>query len=177
MMRQLRVLLVLLAVWLVLSLVGCAGPAGKPTTPEPQPKPVVTVAVKVYFGAPDAEHLAAEVSQLNKDPLMLQRAMETLIVGPKDKKLWPVLPAATKVKSVVVTDKIAQVDFSADLVAQKGGGSAREILAVSAIVYTLTEFSEVERVQILIEGKKVATLYGHMDLSEPLSRMAGMLIE
>ena len=179
MMRQSRVLLVLLAVWLLLLLTGCAGLTGKPTPPEPQPqpKPVETVAVKVYFGSHDAEHLTAEVSQLNKDPLLLQRAMEILIAGPKDKKLWPVLPAATKVKSVVVTDKIAQVDFSADLVAQKGGGSAREILAVSAIVYTLTEFPEVERVQILIEGKKVATLFGHMDLSDPLRRMSGMIIE
>ena len=176
MMRRVRVLLVLLAVWLVFLLVGCAGLTGKTTPPEP-PKTVATVAVKVYFGAPDAEHLTAEISQLNKDSLLLQRAMETLIAGPKDKKLWPVLPAATKVKSVIVADKIAQVDFSADLVAQKGGGSAREILAVSAIVYTLTEFPEVERVQILIEGKKVATLYGHMDLSEPLGRIAGMLKE
>ena len=176
MMRRVRVLLVLLAVWLVFLLVGCAGLTGKTTPPEP-PKPVATVAVKVYFGAPDAEHLTAEISQLNKDSLLMQRTMETLIAGPKDKKLWPVLPAATKVKSVIVADKIAQVDFSADLVAQKGGGSAREILAVSAIVYTLTEFPEVERVQILIEGKKVATLYGHMDLSEPLGRIAGMLQE
>ena len=177
MMRRVRVLLVLLAVWLVFLLVGCAGLTGKTTPPEPQPKPVETAAVKVYFGAPDAEHLAAEISQLNKDSLLMQRAMETLIAGPKDKKLWPVLPAATKVKSVIVADKIAQVDFSADLVAPKGGGSAREILAVSPIVYTLTEFPEVERVQILIEGKKVATLYGHMDLSEPLGRIAGMLKE
>lgn len=179
MMRRLRVLSVLLAVCLVLSLVGCAGLVGKPTPPQPlpQPKPPETVAVKVYFGAPDAEHLTAEISQLTKDPLLLQRAMETLIAGPKNKKLWPVLPAATKVRSVVVMDKIAQVDFSAELIAQKGGGSAREILAVSAIVYTLTEFPEVDRVQILIEGKKVATLYGHMDLSEPLARMAGMLFE
>ena len=71
----------------------------------------------------------------------------------------------------------AQVDFSADLTTKKGGGSASEILAVSAIVYTLTEFPGVERVQIMIEGKKVATLYGHMDLSEPLGRIAGMLQE
>lgn len=179
MMRRSRALFGLLAVWLVLSLVGCAGLAGKPTPPEPepQPKPVETVAVKLYFGSPDAEHLTAEISQLNKDPLLMQRAMERLIGGPKNKKLWPVLPAETKVKSVVVRDTVAQVDFSADLTAQKGGGSAREILAVSAIVYTLTEFPEVERVQILIEGKKAATLFGHMDLSDPLGRIAGMLQE
>ena len=177
MMRRSRALFGLLAVWLVLSLVGCAGLAGKPTPPEPQPKPVETVAVKLYFGSPDAEHLTAEISQLNKDPLLMQRAMESLIGGPKNKKLWPVLPAETKVKSIIVRDKVAQVDFSADLTTKKGGGSASEILAVSAIVYTLTEFPGVERVQIMIEGKKVATLYGHMDLSEPLGRIAGMLQE
>jgi spore germination protein GerM len=177
MMRRLRFWQVLFAVCLAMALTGCAGLAGKPAPSEAQPKPVDTVAVKVYFGAPDAEHLAAEISQLNKDPLLMQRAMETLIAGPKNKKLWPVLPSETKVRSIVVKDKIAQADFSAELTAKKGGGSAQEILAVSAIVYTLTEFPGVERVQILVEGKKVATLYGHMDLSEPLTRMAGMLKE
>ena len=125
-----------------------------------------------------AEHRRGRTTVVTTaSPLLLHRAMESLIAGPKNKKLWPVLPVATQVRSVIVRDKVAQVDFSADLVAQKGGGSAREILAVSAIVYTLTEFPEVERVQILIEGKKVATLYGHMDLSEPLGRMAGLLKE
>ena len=176
MMRQARFSMVILMGCLLLTLAGCSGLTGKPT-PEPQPNPVATVAVKVYFGAPDAEHLTAEISQLNKDSLLMQRAMETLIAGPKNKKLWPVLPAETKVRSVVVKDKIAQADFSAELKAKKGGGSTEEILAVSAIVYTLTEFPEVERVQILIEGKIVATLYGHMDLGEPLGRMAGLLKE
>lgn len=176
MMRQARFYLVILTVFLVFSLSGCSGLTGKPT-PEPQPKPLETVAVKVYYGAPDVEHLAAESNQFIKDSLLMQRAMETLIAGPKNKKLWPVLPAETKVRSVVVKDKIAQADFSAELKAKKSGGSTQEILAVSAIIYTLTEFPEVERVQILIEGKKVATLYGHMDLSEPLGRMAGLLKE
>lgn len=176
-MKRVRISLWVVAVWLMLSLLGCSGLTGKPKLPEPQAKPVESVAVKVYFGATDGEHVTAEISQINKDPLMMQRVMETLIAGPKDKKLWPVLPPATKVRSVTVKDKVAQVDFSAELTAQKGGGSARELLAVSAIVYTLTEFAEVERVQILIDGKKVATLYGHMDLSEPLMRSPGMLKE
>ena len=176
MMRQARFSMAILMGCLVLTLAGCSGLTGKPT-PEPQPKPLETVAVKVYYGAPDAEHLATESNQITKDSLLMQRAMETLIAGPINKKLWPVLPAETKVRSVVVKDKIAQADFSAELKGKKSGGSTEEILAVSAIIYTLTEFPEVERVQILIEGKKVATLYGHMDLSEPLGRMAGLLKE
>ena len=39
-----------------------------------------------------------------------------------------------------------------------------------AITNTLTEFPEIKRVQILIEGKKVTTISGHMDVEEPMIR-------
>ena len=39
-----------------------------------------------------------------------------------------------------------------------------------AITNTLTEFPEIKRVQILIEGKKVTSISGHMDLEDPLIR-------
>ena len=50
-----------------------------------------------------------------------------------------------------------------------------EILTVGAIVNTLTEFPDVEKVQILVEGKKVSTLFGHLDVSDPLSRSPGII--
>ena len=180
-MRRTRFFAVLLGVCLLASMAGCADLTEKLTQQAPSsqstPKPVEAIAVKVYFGAPDAEHLAAEVNQLNPGPQLMQQAMELLIAGPKNQKYWPVLPASTKVNSVVVKDKTAAVDFSAELRAKKSGGSDQEILAVSAIVYTLTEFPDVEQVQILVEGKKITTLYGHMDLSEPLGRIPGMIKE
>lgn len=48
-------------------------------------------------------------------------------------------------------------------------------MLVGSIVDTLTEFPEVKQVQILIEGKKVETLGGHMDLTQPLTRMNDLL--
>ena len=48
-------------------------------------------------------------------------------------------------------------------------------MLVGSIVDTLTEFSEVKKVQILVEGKAVDTIAGHMDTEKPLSRMTGLL--
>ena len=48
-------------------------------------------------------------------------------------------------------------------------------MLIGSIVNTLTDFPEVEKVQILIEGASVETLSGHMDLSEPLTRMTELL--
>lgn len=136
-----------------------------------------TISVRVYFGARDAKSLEAEIHRFDKDDRLLQRAMETLAAGPRDPLLWPVLPPTTKVKGVVVSDRIATVDFSREIVNSGWGGSSREVLAVAAIVNTLTEFPQVERVQILVEGKKVNTLFGHMDVSGPLSRSPGIIRE
>jgi germination protein M len=134
-----------------------------------------TIPVKVYFGTHDARYVVAEVRMLKKDAQLMQHAMEALVAGPKHPELVAVVPAASKVKSVVVRDRTAYVDFSGELVTRGFGGSSKEILAVGAIVNTLTEFPDVERVQILVEGKKVSTLFGHLDVSDPLSRSPGII--
>jgi spore germination protein GerM len=79
------------------------------------------------------------------------------------------MPVSTRLLSLKIKDGIAAANFSSNLT-RFGGGSATEILLVAAIVNTLTEFPEIKQVQILIEGKKVETLAGHIDISEPLGR-------
>jgi len=187
MMKRRWLVGILMAVLLALLLTGCvptgsnategnngATSAQKPIEPV---KPVQgdTVPVKVYFGTHDAKYVVAEVHMLKNDSQLMQRAMETLAIGPKSADLVAVIPKATKVKSVVVKEKTAFVDFSEEIAKRGFGGSATEILAVGAIVNTLTEFSEVERVQILVEGKKVSTLFGHLDVYDPLSRSPAII--
>jgi len=161
---------------------GCNGglpgqPSGPPSTGTTEDKPVTppvvttdVVSVKVYFAMKSAQLLAAEVHPLKKDAQLLQKTLELLVAGPKTPGLMPVIPADTKIRSVVVKDRVAMADFSRELVNKAYGGSTDEILAVAAIVNTLTEFADVEKVQILVDGKKVTTLAGHMDVSEPLGR-------
>lgn len=175
-MRQGRRWSLLLAIILVAVLVSsCVPTPNNSRLPEKKAEPTDTVAVKVYFGSHDAKQLEAEVYQLKKGDLLLQRAMEILVAGPRNPDLWPVVPAVTKVKGVLVKERTAYVDFSGDIVKLGFGGSSREILAVAAIVNTLTEFPEVEQVQILVEGKKVNSLFGHVDISGPLGRSPAII--
>jgi len=168
---------------------GCAAtngagiPAGSPAVTEPTPKPpeqapvsvVETVPVKVYFGTHDAQYVVAETHKIKKDNLLMQRAMEILAAGPKNQGLQAVVPPGTTVKSVTVKDRTAYVDFSGEMIKRGFGGSSMEMLTVGSIVNTLTEFPDVERVQILVEGKKVTSLFGHLDVSDPLSRSPGII--
>jgi spore germination protein GerM len=85
------------------------------------------------------------------------------------------LPSGTRLLGVTVTDGLATVDFSQQLLSGFQGGSDNEGVVVYAIVNTLTSLPTVERVQILVEGKTVSTIGGHLDTSGPL-RYDGELV-
>jgi spore germination protein GerM len=82
------------------------------------------------------------------------------------------IPADTKLRDVFVTERgDAFVDLSADVVAKHPGGSLGEIFTVYTFVNALTvNLPAVTRVQILVDGKEVDTLAGHVDLRHPLAK-------
>lgn len=41
-------------------------------------------------------------------------------------------------------------------------------MLASSLVNTLTECPEIEKVQVLVEGKEIGSLSGHLDFSEPM---------
>ena len=182
--KQLSLIALILITLLV---AGCSGnvpapqlPAGDPgkvtekqtgTVNQPQDKMKLTV----YYATKDASHLVAEVHEVPKNTLPAQTALELMAAVPKNSELVSTLPKGTKVKGISVKNHIAFVDFSDAIIKNNPGGSATETLMVGAIVNTLTEFSDIQHVQILVEGKKVDTLTGHMDVSEPLSRSEQMI--
>lgn len=86
------------------------------------------------------------------------------------------VPIGTKVLSLKIENGLATADFSKEL-AKKGQGSYQEMMVVYAIVNTLTEFPEIKKVQILVEGQKQITLGGHMDIEDPLTRNTTLLPE
>ncbi len=98
-----------------------------------------------------------------------RRLMEAL-VEPIDKPLLQAIPAETKLRALFITDTgDAFVDFSPELSSKHPGGSLSELLTVYAIVDTLTvNLPAIVRVQILVDGKEVDTLAGHVDLRRPL---------
>lgn len=125
--------------------------------------------ITVYHATKDALNLVPEIHVVDKNDNPARTAMALLAAEPIDKSLMRVMPVSAKLISLKIEDGVAYANFNTNL-RRFGGGSANELLLVAEIVNTLTEFPEIRAVQILIEGKKVETLGGHLDISEPLSR-------
>jgi len=95
----------------------------------------------------------------------LKALVETL---PNDKTMQNIFPKGTKVLGVDVKNGIAVVNFSKEFAAKTEGEYAT-VMMVNAVVNTLTQYPEIKKVRILVEGRKIEVL-GQMDLEEPLSR-------
>jgi spore germination protein GerM len=82
------------------------------------------------------------------------------------------IPAETKLRDVFITERgDAFIDLSGEIVTKHPGGSLDEIFTVYTLVNALTvNLPAVTRVQILIDGKEVDTLAGHVDLRHPLAK-------
>ena len=139
-------------------------------------KPAEKIGIKVYYPDDNGMKLVAETRTVETtQDGKYKAAMESLLSGTKAKGVVTIIPKKAKLKSVAVKNGIATVDFSEDLVKNFAGGSTGEEMLVGSIVNTLTEFPEVKSVQILLEGKKVDSLAGHLDTSAPLKRMTELL--
>lgn len=98
-----------------------------------------------------------------------REAIRELIEGPEDRKLSPVIPSSTRLLSVTVKEGLATVNFSRHLIDDHWGGAKTEYLTVASIVRTLTAFPGIDRVQLLIEGRKGESIAGHIVFDEPFT--------
>ena len=82
------------------------------------------------------------------------------------------VPAGTTLRALFLTERgDAFVDLSADVTTRHTGGSLDELFTVYAIVDALTvNLPAITRVQILVDGKEVDTIAGHVDLRHPLQK-------
>jgi hypothetical protein len=82
------------------------------------------------------------------------------------------IPAGTTLRALYLSPKgEAYVDLSREVRSGHSGGSLDELLTVYTIVNALTSnLPAVTAVQVLVDGKEVDTLAGHVDLRRPLSK-------
>jgi spore germination protein GerM len=128
--------------------------------------------VLLYFSDSEGEYLIAEKRPILKKNEVKEEAKETileLIKGPKE-KLIPTLPPRTKLLTLQINDAgVAKVNFSLALSKDHPGGSSAEMMTVYSIVNSLAlNFPQIKRVQILIDGKSIETITGHLSLRQPI---------
>jgi spore germination protein GerM len=145
-----------------------AGPAD--TAPAPA---VRKITATLYYVGEDGMALAPVQREIPFGATVVEQAraiIEAQIAAAPP--LVSAIPAETKLRDVFVTERgDAFVDLSGEIVARHPGGSLAEIFTVYSIVNALTvNLPAVTRVQILVDGKEVDTLAGHVDLRHPLAK-------
>ena len=85
--------------------------------------------------------------------------LETLVnKKPTSEGTINIFPEKTKIIAVTLENGLATVNLSKEIMKNETGGSLYELLAITSIVNTLTEFPEIKKVQILVESRKYETL-------------------
>jgi spore germination protein GerM len=101
--------------------------------------------------------------------------VEALIKGPQT-SLVRTIASDTKLRAIyIIPDGVCYVDLSQAVGKDHPGGCNSELLTIYSVVNSLIlNVPEIKRVKLLIDGKEVQTLAGHIDLVFPLE--ANMLL-
>ncbi|MEN6389789.1 MAG: GerMN domain-containing protein [Syntrophomonas sp.] len=147
--------------------------APPPAAPE-QPKPVATQEVNLYFSDDQAMYLVAEKRSIQAEAAdqkqLAASVVNELIAGPKQAKLYATMPQGSKLLSLEIAGGLATVNLNQDFQSKHSGGSTGEMMTIYSLVNSLTDLQGIQQVQLLVEGKKLETLKGHLEISEPLTR-------
>ena len=148
-----------------------------PTTAAPAATAATTgrkITATLYFVSEDGLNLVAVQREVPFGESVLDQAREIVIaqLSPAPEPLVSAIPPSTTLRALYLTDKgDAFVDLSVEARTKHTGGALDELFTVYAIVNALTtNLPAVTRVQILVDGKEVDTLAGHVDLRHPLQK-------
>ncbi len=151
-----------------------AAAATSPASAGPQ------IAATIYFASEDGASLVGVQQDvpLGETPVAQARALvEAQLAAEPPPPLARAVPAGITLRGVFVPGgDDAYVDLDATVRAAVPGGSHNELMAVYALVSVLTtNLAPIARVQILVDGREVDTLTGHVDLREPLRKNEGLI--
>jgi germination protein M len=132
------------------------------------------ITATLYFVSEDGMSLVGVHREVPFGEGVLEQARQIVIaqLGPAPAPLASAIPPGTKLRSFFVTERgDAFVDLSMESRTRHTGGALDELFTVYSIVNALTtNLPAVTRVQILVEGREVDTLAGHVDLRHPLQQ-------
>ncbi len=113
--------------------------------------------------------------EANQNQSMEIHIIEELIAGPKLDGNIKTVPAETKIRNIKTEDNICYVDLSSDFINKISGNKEQESLAIYSIVNSLTNLSNVNKVQFLIDGEKTNLSKESVDISQPLGRYESII--
>jgi germination protein M len=156
-------------------------PAAAGTPAPPAPATTAHITATLFYASPDGQMLQPVRREVPLAEGVVAQGRQILIsqLAPATDSQRSVIPAGTQLRAFYVTDRgDAFVDLSSQITSAHPGGSLTELLTVYAIVNAVTaNLPAIERVQLLVEGKEVDTIAGHVDVRRPLVRDASLVKE
>ena len=148
------------------------GDASEPTAGQPAPDVAGHIAATLYHASSESPWLVPVQQEVPLADGVLAQGHQILAaqLGEAPEGLVSVFPVGTRLRGFYVTEQgEAFVDLSPEVAASHPGGALNEQLTVYAVVNAVTtNLPAIERVQILVGGREVDTLAGHVDLRRPL---------
>ena len=142
---------------------------------------VPRITATLFYGSEDGLALVPVRREVALAEGTVPQAREILAVQfqPAPPPYVSLIPPGTTLRAFYATERgDAFVDLSTEVASEHAGGSATELLTVYAIVNAVTaNLPAVQRVQILVDGREVDTLAGHVDLRRPLERDLSLVRE
>jgi len=158
-----------------------AAAAATTTAPAEQVSQGRKIKAQLFYVSEDGMRLIGVEQDVPYAEQPVDQAREILNaqVAPVAAPLVSAVPAGTVLRALFLTENgQAYVDLSRDVATAHPGGSLNEMLTIYTIVHALTfNLPAVTSVQLLVDGKEVDTLAGHVDLRRPLSKNLQFAIE
>ncbi len=144
------------------------------TTPADAPA-VPRIKATLFFASADGRGLLAveqEIPLAEGTVAQARSLVEAQLAATAPAPLANAIPTGTTLRGLYVSSRNeAFVDLDAAVRDKHPSGSMNELLTVFTIVNAIiTNLPDVQSVQLLIDGREVDTLAGHVDLRRPLRK-------
>ena len=131
----------------------------------------MNTAYTFYFADQDRRYLIQETRNavLSQNETPEAFLMRTLLEGPDNDLLQPVIPEGTVLRSISVAETVCTLDLSSSFLTGRSGDFHDDYLTIYGITDTLTAIDGIEAVRFLCEGETIP-YYGVFPLDMPVLR-------
>ena len=152
----------------------------RPPSPLP-PAATAHITATLFYGSLDGQALVPLRREVPLAEGVLAQGAQILRaqLAAAPPPLVSVIPKGSSLRAFYVTSRgEAVVDLSREVSVNHPGGSLMESLTVYAIVNAVTaNLPGVQRAQLLVDGREVETIAGHIDVRRPLERDVSLVRE
>jgi germination protein M len=155
-------------------------PVASQAAPDRTPAPVRHITATLFVGTADGQRLRAVQREVPFGEGAVEQGRQIVLAqlaAAAEAPLVSVVPPGATLRSFYMSERgEAFVDLGPEIVTGHPGGTTAEELTLFAIVNAVAaNLPAVATVQILVDGKEVDTLAGHVDIRRPLRRNDAIL--